>query len=334
MSASRFLTVLNHSLRASLASRHLQGLRFLSTSTIRPVNCCQDEGEPSYKTVLYHVKDRVAYITLNRPEHLNAINYDMPGEIKAAVKRANNDDTVKVIILAGKGRAFCAGYDLKMSVERERGEDNIGNQKMPWDPYEDYRIAYFCTKSFMSLWHSYKPTIAKIHGYGIAGGSDMALCTDMVIMAEDAKIGYPPTRVWGCPTTAMWTFRLGPEKAKRMMLTGDLISGTEAAKMGLVLEAVPADKLDETVQKLADRMKTVPANQLFFQKQVVNQVAEQMGLFQAQRLSSLFDGMTRHSPEGLAFQKYSLAHGFKNAVKLRDSGEMDWTEEAKKYVKE
>ncbi|KAJ8039001.1 putative enoyl-CoA hydratase, mitochondrial [Holothuria leucospilota] len=333
MNAARFLKVLNYQLRASISSTQQQCPRVFSTSSVRPFNCQYNEEEP-YKTLLYHVKDRVAYITLNRPEHLNAINYEMPGEIQSAVERANRDDKVRVIILAGKGRAFCAGYDLKISAENERGEVNIGNQKMPWDPYEDFRVLDYCTKAFMSLWHSYKPTIAKVHGYGIAGGSDIALCADMVIMAEDAKIGYPPARVWGCPTTAMWTFRLGPEKAKRIMLTGDLITGSEAAKMGLVLEAVPEDKLDETVQKLADRMKTVPTNQLFFQKQVINQVAEQMGLFQAQRLSTLFDGMTRHSPEGVAFQKYALAHGFKKAVKLRDSGEMDWTEEAERQGKE
>ncbi|PIK49062.1 putative enoyl-CoA hydratase domain-containing protein 3, mitochondrial-like [Apostichopus japonicus] len=291
----------NRQLRYTGVSKHLKGLHRAAADVtkVRTYSCHSNEDAPSYETLLYHVKDKVAYITLNRPEHLNAINSQMPGEIQSAVKRANVDDNVKVIILGGSGRAFCAGYDLKMSAENERGEINIGNQKMPWDPLEDFRALDYCTKAFMSLWHSYKPTIAKVHGYGIAGGSDIALCADMVIMAENAKIGYPPARVWGCPTTAMWTFRVGPEKAKRMMLTGDLITGKEAAEMGLVLE-----------------------------------VAEQMGLFQAQRLATLLDGMTRHSPEGVAFQKYAMEHGFKKAVKLRDSGEMDWTEEADKHGRE
>jgi enoyl-CoA hydratase len=177
-------------------------------------------------SVAYAVAGRRATITLNRPDRLNAIDSRMPGEIREAVERANADRAVHVIIITGAGRAFCAGYDLKEYAER-KGE-NPGVQAMPWDPMVDFRMMFKKnTQDFMSLWRSYKPTIAKVCGFAIAGGSDIALCCDFVVMAQDARIGYPPARVWGCPTTAMWVYRLGAEKAKRMLLTGDLITGTD-----------------------------------------------------------------------------------------------------------
>ena len=174
----------------------------------------------TFETLIYETAGRIARITLNRPERLNAIDEKMPGEIRAAVERANADDGIHVIVLQGAGRGFCSGYDLKDFAETE-GE-NPGVQSMPWDPMIDYRFMKRCTDDFFSLWRCYKPVICKVHGYAVAGGSDIALCADIVIMAEDAKIGYPPARVWGCPTTAMWVYRLGAEKAKRMLLTGDL----------------------------------------------------------------------------------------------------------------
>ena len=157
--------------------------------------------------------------------------------------------------------------------------------------------------------------------HAVAGGSDIALCADIVIMAEDAKIGYPPARVWGCPTTAMWVFRIGAEKAKRMLLTGDLIDGRQAKEMGLVYDAVPAAELDEVVDALASRMAGVPKNQLMMQKLMINQAYENMGLASTQMIATLFDGITRHSPEGMWFKAYSEEHGFHEAVRLRDSGE-------------
>lgn len=181
------------------------------------------------------------------------------------------------------------------------------------------------TDYFMSLWRSHKPVIAKVHGYAVAGGSDIALCADMIVMAEDAKIGYMPARVWGCPTTAMWVYRLGPEQAKRMLFTGDKIDGAEAQRIGLVTKAVPADKLDGEVDALAERMASVPVNQLMMQKMVINQAIEAMGLFNTQRLATLFDGITRHSPEGINFKTRSEAVGWKQAVDERDRGTYDWT---------
>jgi enoyl-CoA hydratase len=269
------------------------------------------------QTLLYETQDRIARITLNRPERLNAIDAHTGRDLRDAVARANADDAVHVIVLQGAGRAFCAGYDLKEYAEGE----TPWNQAMPWDPMVDYRMMKQNTDDFMSLWRSYKPTIAKVHGYAVAGGSDIALCCDLVVMAEDAKIGYPPARVWGCPTTAMWVYRLGAEKAKRMLLTGDLIDGREAKALGLVLDAVPESQLEERVLALAQRMAGVPKNQLMMQKLVVNQAYENMGLAATQTFATLFDGITRHSPEGLWFREYAAERGFHEAVRLRDSGE-------------
>ena len=273
----------------------------------------------TFETLLYETSGRIARITLNRPERLNAISEKMPGEIRAAVERANADNAIHVIILAGAGRGFCSGYDLKAFAETQ-GE-NPGVQSMPWDPMIDYRFMKQCTDDFFSLWRSYKPVICKVHGYAVAGGSDIALCADIVIMAEDAKIGYPPARVWGCPTTAMWVYRLGAEKAKRMLLTGDLVDGRQAKDMGLVYDAVPAAELDAAVDALANRMAGVPKNQLMMQKLMINQAYENMGLATTQMFATLFDGITRHSPEGMWFKSYTEEHGFHEAVRLRDSGE-------------
>jgi enoyl-CoA hydratase len=270
-------------------------------------------------SVLYQRDGRIARITLNRPEKLNAINDAMPRELSAAVAEANRDDGVHVVVLSGAGRAFCAGYDLELYAERPRPVPY--SQALPWDPMVDYAGMSGNTACFMSLWRSPKPVICKVHGYAVAGGSDIALCADLVVIAEDARIGYPPARVWGCPTTAMWVYRVGAERAKRMLFTGDLITGREAARMGLVLEAVPAAALDAAVERLAARATGVPRNQLMMQKLMINQAYENMGLATTQMIATLFDGITRHSPEGFAFKARCEQVGFKRAVQERDSGE-------------
>ena len=271
-----------------------------------------------YTALKYAVAGRIARITLNRPARLNAINDKMPREIRRAVEAANEDDRVHVIVLAGAGKAFCAGYDLKQFAEGDA--TNRWTQDMPWDPMRDYKGMKSNTDDFFSIWRSYKPVICKVHGYAVAGGSDIALCADIVIMAEDAKIGYMPARVWGCPTTAMWVYRLGAEKAKRMLLTGDTVDGKTAERMGLVYQAVPLKILDKTVDALARRMAGVPKNQLMMQKLMINQAYENMGLANTQMIATLFDGITRHSPEGSWFKEYAEEHGFHEAVKWRDGG--------------
>lgn len=265
--------------------------------------------------VRYEARDRIAYVTLNRPDRLNAISAELPGALRAAVERANADDGVHAIVLQGAGRAFCSGYDLKAFAE-----GSAASQEMPWDPMADYRLMKRFTDDFAALWRSYKPTLCKVHGYAVAGGSDLALSCDLVVMAEDAQIGYPPARVWGCPTTAMWVYRVGAERAKRMLFTGDLIDGRAAAAMGLVLEAVPAAALDARVDALAHRIASVPRNQLMMQKLMINQALDAMGLATTQMIATVFDGITRHSPEGQWFKRVAEREGFQEAVRLRDSG--------------
>ena len=273
--------------------------------------------------VLYEKDGRIARITLNRPEVMNAIDDEVPVLLEEAVKRADADDGVHVMVLSGAGDAFCAGYDLTYYAE---GNGNgQATQDMPWDPIRDYRFMWKNTQHFMALWRALKPVVAKVHGHAVAGGSDIALCSDFVVMGENARIGYMPVRVWGCPTTAMWVYRLGPERAKRMLFTGDKVSGREAAEMGLVLKAVPEADLDAEVEALAARMASVPINQLAMQKMVINQAIEATGLMNTQRLATIFDGITRHSPEGLNFKARAEAVGWKQAVAERDTGTWDWT---------
>lgn len=277
---------------------------------------------PAFPTVVID-KDpsnpRVARLLLNRPERLNAINEDTPRDIRAAVDWAAADDEVHVIIVEGAGKGFCGGYDLQYF-----GQGDIDHpcqqEKYPWDPMVDYAYMKRNTEDFMSLWRSPKPTIAKVHGYAAAGGSDIALCCDLLMMADDARIGYMPTRVWGCPTTAMWTFRLGPTRAKQMMFTGDTIDGKTAAGWGLANASVPAEELDRATMELASRIAGVPRAHLAMHKMVVNQAMLTMGLEQTQMFATVFDGITRHNPEGMWFRRYAQAEGFRNAVEWRDSG--------------
>ncbi|MEP3844102.1 MAG: crotonase/enoyl-CoA hydratase family protein [Paracoccaceae bacterium] len=282
------------------------------------------QRSPRMDKVLYERTDRIARITLNRPDVLNAIDDEMPHLLADAVARADADPKVHLMILSGNGKAFCAGYDLTYYAQGNGAGDVT--QQMPWDPIKDYQFMWANTQAFMSLFRALKPVICKIHGPAVAGGSDIALCCDLVFMAEDAEIGYMPARVWGCPTTAMWVYRLGPERAKRMLFTGDKITGRDAEDMGLILKAVPSEDLEKVVEDMADRMSSVPINQLAMQKLVINQAIEATGLMNTQRLATIFDGITRHSPEGLNFKARSEDVGWKQAVDERDRGVFDWTQ--------
>jgi enoyl-CoA hydratase len=266
---------------------------------------------------------RVARLVLDRPERLNAIDARMPGEIRAAVAWAEADDETHAIVVEGAGRAFCAGYDLVAFAEGRDGAESPRRdieQGDPWDPMVDYALMKGWTEDFMSLWRCSKPTIAKVHGHAVAGGSDIALSCDLLVMAEDARIGYMPTRVWGCPTTAMWTYRLGPTRAKQLMFTGDTLSGAEAAAWGLANLAVPAAELDAATLRLAARIAGVPRSHLAMHKLVVNQAMLAMGLEHSQMFATLFDGIARHNPEGRWFRRYAQAEGYKAAIEWRDSG--------------
>lgn len=277
---------------------------------------------PDYSTVRIEQdarSPRVARLLLNRPARLNAINERMSADIRAAVEWANANPEVHVIVVEGAGKGFCGGYDLSDFAEQHK-DHPCQQEGHPWDPMADYAQMKLYTEDFMSLWRSAKPTIAKVHGAAVAGGSDIALCCDLLVMAEDARIGYMPTRVWGCPTTAMWTFRLGPARAKQLMFTGDVLDGRTAAEWGLANAAVPAAELESATMTLADRIAGVPRSHLAMHKLVVNQVMLNMGLEQTQMLATLFDGITRHNPEGLWFRRYAQQEGFKAAVEWRDSG--------------
>ncbi|MFC4215286.1 crotonase/enoyl-CoA hydratase family protein [Pseudophaeobacter arcticus] len=261
----------------------------------------------------------IARLVLNRPERFNAINDDLPGELRTAVEWAEDNDEVHVIVLEGAGKGFCGGYDLVDYAESDI-EHPCQQESDPWDPMVDYRAMKRNTENFMSLWRCTKPTIAKVHGAAVAGGSDIALCCDLLVMADDARIGYMPTRVWGCPTTAMWTFRLGPARAKQMMFTGNMITGTQAADWGLANLSCPVEELESETMRLAKRIAGVPRGHLAMHKIVVNQVMLAQGLEQAQMSATVFDGITRHNPEGLWFRRYAQSEGFKAAIEWRDSG--------------
>jgi enoyl-CoA hydratase len=282
---------------------------------------------PHFETLTYAVDDRLARVTLNRPQRLNAINRAMPGEIQAAVAQANADESVHVIVLRGAGRAFCAGYDLDWGTRIEsEAQDRAGGV---WDPVRDLRMMGTNVKAYMSLWESPKPVIAGIHGYCVGGGTDLVLCADQIVAADDVRFGYPPSRVWGTPTTALWVYRIGLERAKRLLLTGDAIDGKSAAAIGLVGKSVPAECLDGEVDTLARRMAQLPINQLVMLKLLVNQTFENMGLRTTQLVGTMFDGVARHTPEGIAWRDLAMKDGYREAVRRRDAPFGDYGEEKK-----
>lgn len=277
-----------------------------------------------YTTLTYSAADRIARITLNRAERLNAINADLTRELRQAVLDANEDPEVRVIVLSGAGRAFCAGYDLDWGTKAEDANQRAmaGN----WDPVRDYLGMSRNVRAFMSLWESPKPTIAQLHGWCVGGGTDMALCCDLIYAAEDVRIGYPPARVWGEPTTVMWVYRLGLETAKRLMLTGQALTGKEAVEYGLASAAVPEDQLAGTVNEMASRLATIPTNQLVMSKLLVNQAYENMGLRTTQMLGTIMDGVARHTPEGIEWRDMAMQEGFREAVRRRDGPWADYGE--------
>jgi enoyl-CoA hydratase len=289
--------------------------------------------------VLYEVSDRVARITLNRPERGNGITLALVRELAACVERADLDPNVHVLLLSGNGSGFCGGYDLVESAEGmgasapsegEGAAELDGSPLDPavmaanhdpagtWDPMVDYAMMSRNVKGFMSLFHCGKPVVCMVHGFCVAGGTDMALCSDLLVIAQDAKIGYPPARVWGSPTTALWAHRVGAQRAKRLLFTGDSLSGSEAVEWGLAIEAPPAELLRERTEILLERIARMPVNQLAMMKLLVNQTVYAQGLHTTQVLGTVFDGIARHTAEGFAFQRLAAERGFREAVLERD----------------
>ena len=258
----------------------------------------------------------VRSVVLSRPDEYNTITPELRDELAAAIDAADADRDVRVILLRADGPAFCAGYGLDWSTQAQAAEGET--RERAWDSVADYQMMSRFVATYMKLWYASKPTIAAVQGWCIAGGTDMVLCADLIVAGESAVFGYPPARVWGTPTTAMWVYRMGLEQAKRYLLTGDEIPASEAARIGLILEAVPDDELQEHAAALARRMARLPLNQLQMLKLLCNQTAESMGMASSRTLGTLFDGIARHTQEGLDFVARSGEIGFRDAVRERD----------------
>jgi enoyl-CoA hydratase len=277
---------------------------------------------PVGATVGYELDGAVATLTLDRPQRLNAIVPALIEDLGAALDRAEADDAVRAIRLRGAGRSFCAGYDIEWGAEAME-ESEAGRA---WDPMADYRMMSRFVGAYMRLWRSPKPVIAQVHGHCVGGGTDFALCSDLIVCADDCRIGYPPARVWGSPTTAMWLYRVGLERAKRLLLTGDPLDGKTAVEWGLASESHPEVELEEAGLVLAKRVALLPSNQLQMMKLLVNQAIEQMGLSTTQLVGTLLDGAARHTPEGLRFTAAATA-AVRSAVAGRDAPFGDYGQE-------
>jgi enoyl-CoA hydratase len=274
---------------------------------------------PDFETLLYGVAEDVATITLNRPESLNTIVPPMPDEVEAAVGLAVRDEAVKVIVVRGAGRAFCAGYDFGGGFHHwDEGLTTEGE----WDPGKDFAAAtapsLAPTQKLMSVWRAPKPVIAQVHGWCVGGGSDFALCADLVIASEDARIGTPYSRMWGAYLSGMWIYRLGLAKAKEHALTGRPLSGVEAAEVELINRAVPFARLEEEVAAAARELASIPASQLAAMKLVVNHAYENMGLASTQTLGPILDGLMRNTPDAKRFIELAERDGVRAAVARRD----------------
>jgi enoyl-CoA hydratase len=281
----------------------------------------------AYETLIYDTDEAIASITLNRPDRLNTIVPPMPEEIEAAVHEAVSDPQVKVIVLRGAGRAFCAGFDFGDGFHQ--WDDALTTDGV-WDPGKDFTMATSPSLGpvprFMSLWRSPKPVIAQVHGWCVGGGSDMALCADLVIASEDARIGTSYSRMWGCYLTGMWLYRLGLTRAKEYALTGKPLSGLEAVDAGLINAAVPFERLEQEVGKRARQLAAIPLSQLTAMKLIVNQAYENMGLSSTQLLGPILDGLMRNTPDAHEFIQIAEREGVGAAVSRRDSPFGDYSQ--------
>ena len=280
-----------------------------------------------YETILYSAQGPVATITLNRPDRLNTIVPPMPDEVQDAVGAATRDHDVKVIVLRGAGRAFCAGYDFG------QGFGHWGEYiqtEGEWDAGKDFAFATAAevapTQQLMSVWRTPKPVIAQVHGWCVGGGSDFALCADLVVASEDAVIGTPYSRMWGAYLSGMWIHRLGLARAKYHALTGRPLTGVQAARVELINEAVPFASLEERVAELAAELASIPSSQLAAQKLVVNQAYENMGLASTQTLGPILDGLMRNTPEARAFIEKAEREGVRSVVEDRDGPFGDYSQ--------
>ncbi len=280
------------------------------------------------EVVKYSKEGRIATVTLNRPEKYNTLRPDVLEGIRHSLQEANKDDGVRIIILEGAGDAFCGGFDFSGGLEHWGGLEGSS-----YDPgmdvhgvvnqYTSYNTA------FMGLWRGLKPTISKVHGYCVGGGSELALCSDLVIASDCARFGTPYSRVWGCHLTGMWVYRLGLAKAKYYALTGEWISGKEAAEVELINFSYPLEELDERVQVLAEKMARIPLTQLISMKLIVNQAYDNMGLQSTQTLGPVLDVVMRNTPDGRNFVQVADEEGVRAAIEMRDGPFGDYSQGAK-----
>jgi len=281
----------------------------------------------SEDVVLYAKSKGIATITLNRPSKANTLRMEMIESLNDSLEDANRDRAIKVIVLEGAGDNFCGGFDFSGGLEHYgeiREEQYDPGMDVHWvtNQYSSY------IQKFMGLWRGLKPTIAKVHGYCVGGGSELALCADLVIASDDARFGTPYSRVWGCHLTGMWVYRLGLTKAKYYALTGEWISGREAAAIELINFAYPLEELDRRVQELAERLTNIPLTQLVSMKLIVNQTYDNMGLQSTQTLGPILDGIMRNTPEGREFVRVAASEGVKGAITKRDGPFADYSQGA------
>jgi len=279
----------------------------------------------TYEMIKYTKQSAVATVTLNRPGKYNTLRLEMIREMESAFREANQDDDVKVIVLEGAGDSFCGGFDFSGGLEhyadiKEEGYDPGVDIHFVTNQYLSY------VPVFMGLWRGLKPTIAKVHGYCVGGGSELALCADLVVASDDARFGTPYSRVWGCHLTGMWVYRLGLVKAKYYALTGEWISGKEAADIELINFSYPLEELDEKAAGLARKLTSIPTTQLISMKLIVNQAYDNMGLQGTQTLGPILDGAMRNTPEGRQFVRDALEGGVKSAVIKRDGPFNDYSQ--------
>jgi enoyl-CoA hydratase len=267
------------------------------------------------ETLRTETAEGVREIVLCRADAYNTITPALRDELAAAIDAADADRDVHAILLRAEGPAFCAGYALDWGTTAQAGESRSGRV---WDSVGDMRMIGSFVDTYMKLWYAKKPTIAAVQGWCIGGGTDMVLCADLIVAGEGASFGYPPSRVWGTPTTAMWVYRMGLERAKRYLLTGDEIPARTAAEIGLVLEVVPDAELLDHARALARRIARVPTTQLVMLKLLCNQTVENMGFASSRTLGTLFDGIARHTQEGLDFVRRAEEVGYRQAVRERD----------------
>jgi len=270
-----------------------------------------------YSTILYGTDGGKARITLNRPEKLNAISWQMQQELRDALWAADRDPHVHVAILRGAGRAFSSGYDITPppgELTHAASAHSIERDIWYLEQAQQMRLA---------LWDMHKPVIGQVHGYCLAGGTDLVFLCDIVLAAEDAQIGFPPVRAMGSPVGHMWTYLGGPQWAKRMLLTGDMISGKEAERAGFVLKAVPSEELEAEVEALADKMALIDVDLLAANKRIVNMAMELMGARTMQRMAAERDAIGRQSPVVHEFYRRAKEEGLKAALEWRDAAFRD-----------